>query len=77
MKNDNYDALPAKIGKTTDKIRYQLSLINNTPISIKFTEHIQKCTANMNIIEKNMNSIDLPVKIGKRHQQNPVLAITN
>ena len=64
MKNANYDALPAKIGKTTDKIRYQLSHINNTPILMKLTQ-------------KKFNSIDLPVKIGKIHQQNPVFAITN
>ena len=77
MKTDNYDALPAKIGKITVKIRYQLSLINNIPIVLKFTEHIQMSIPNMITFAKNMNSIDLPAKIGKRHQQNPVLAITN
>ena len=44
---------------------------------MKLTEHIQKCTVNMNIFEKKMSSIDLPAKIGKKHHQNPVLAITS
>ena len=44
---------------------------------MKLTEHIQKCIVNIYISEKKINSIDLPVKIGEIHQQNPVFAITN